>query len=50
MARYLGLTSLREDVALYAQGQVAAGRFASIEDVLSAGVEALRERDEADQE
>ena len=50
MARYLDLASLPESVARYAQGQVAAGRFASIEDVLSAGVEALQERDEADPE
>lgn len=50
MARYLDLASLPENVARYAQGQVAAGRFASIEDVLAAGVEALQERDEADQE
>jgi Arc/MetJ-type ribon-helix-helix transcriptional regulator len=50
MARYLDLASLPESVALYAQGQVAAGRFASIEDVLLAGIEALQERDEAGQE
>ncbi|HEY0481988.1 MAG TPA: hypothetical protein VGD37_30930 [Kofleriaceae bacterium] len=50
MARYLDLASLPESVARYAQGQVAAGRFASIEDVFSAGVEALQQRDEADQE
>jgi Arc/MetJ-type ribon-helix-helix transcriptional regulator len=50
MARYLDLANLPENVARYAQGQVSAGRFASIEDVLSAGVEALQERDEADQE
>ena len=35
MARYLDLASLPENVARYAQGQVAAGRFA------------LQERDEA---
>lgn len=50
MARYLDLSTLPEAVARYAQGQVEAGRFASIEDVLSAGVEALQQRDEADQE
>jgi Arc/MetJ-type ribon-helix-helix transcriptional regulator len=50
MARYLDLANLPENVARYAQGQVATGRFASIEEVLSAGVEALQERDEADQE
>jgi Arc/MetJ-type ribon-helix-helix transcriptional regulator len=37
MARYLDLASLPENVARYAQGQVAAGRFASLEEVLSAG-------------
>jgi antitoxin ParD1/3/4 len=50
MARHLDPSSLPENVARYAQGQVDAGRFASIEDVLSAGVEALQERDQADQE
>jgi Arc/MetJ-type ribon-helix-helix transcriptional regulator len=50
MARHLDPADLPEDVALYAQAQVAAGRFESIEDVLSAGVEALQERDRADQE
>jgi Arc/MetJ-type ribon-helix-helix transcriptional regulator len=50
MARYLDLTSLPDNVTRYAQGQVDAGRFASIEEVLSAGVEALQARDEADQE
>ena len=50
MARYLNPADLPENVARYAQAQVAAGRFASIEDVLLAGVEALQERDRADQE
>jgi Arc/MetJ-type ribon-helix-helix transcriptional regulator len=50
MARHLDPDDLPESVVLYAQAQVAAGRFASIEDVLSAGVEALQERDQADQE
>jgi Arc/MetJ-type ribon-helix-helix transcriptional regulator len=50
MARHLDPADLPEDVARYAQAQVAAGRVASIEDVLSAGVEALEERDRADQE
>jgi Arc/MetJ-type ribon-helix-helix transcriptional regulator len=50
MARYLDLASLPENIARYAQGQVATGRFASLEEVLSAGVEALQERDEAGQE
>lgn len=50
MARQLDPADLPENVARYAQAQVAAGRFASIEDVLSAGVEALQERDRSDQE
>ena len=50
MARHLDPADLPEDVARYAEGQVAAGRFASIADVLSAGIEALQARDQADQE
>lgn len=50
MPRHLDPADLPEDVARYAQAQVAAGRFASIEDVLSAGIEALQARDQADQE
>ena len=50
MTRHLDLADLPEDVARYAQAQVAAGRFASIEDVLSAGIEALQAREQADQE
>lgn len=50
MARHLDPTDLPEHVARYAKAQVASGRFSSIEDVLSAGVEALQERDRADQE
>jgi hypothetical protein len=45
MARHLDPSNLPENVVRYA-----AGRFATIEDVLSAGVEALQERDQADQE
>jgi Arc/MetJ-type ribon-helix-helix transcriptional regulator len=41
---------LPEDVARYAEAQVAAGRFASIEAVLSASVEALRGLQDAEQE
>jgi len=50
MARHLDTSNLPENVVRYAQDQVDAGRFATIEDVLSAGVEALQERDQADQE
>ena len=50
MARHLDTSNLPENVVRYAQDQVDAGRFATIEDVLSAGIEALQERDQADQE
>ena len=50
MARYLDLANLPDNVTRYAQDQVDAGRFASIEEALSAGIEALQARDEADQE
>jgi len=50
LARHLDPCNLPEHVARYAQGQVDTGRFSSIEDVLSASVEALQERDQADQE
>jgi Arc/MetJ-type ribon-helix-helix transcriptional regulator len=48
--RRIDPADLPENVARYAQAQVAAGRFASIEDVLSAGIEALQERDRSDHE
>jgi Arc/MetJ-type ribon-helix-helix transcriptional regulator len=38
--------SLPDEAARFAAAQVAAGRFRSIDDVLAAGVEALQERDE----
>lgn len=44
MARHLDLTALPDSVARFAQAEVAAGHYASIEEVLAAGVEALRER------
>jgi Arc/MetJ-type ribon-helix-helix transcriptional regulator len=50
MPRHLDLADLPEHVARYAQTQVDAGWFTSIEDVLSAGVEALQACDQADQE
>jgi antitoxin ParD1/3/4 len=50
MARHLDPADLPENVARYAQAQVAAGRFASVEEVLLAGIEALQEREHADQE
>jgi len=48
MARLVDLSTLPEAIARYAQGQIDAGRFASLEDVLAAGLEALQERDEVD--
>ena len=50
MPRHIDPNDLPEKVARYAQAQVAAGRFATIEEVLSASVDALPERDEADEE
>jgi antitoxin ParD1/3/4 len=50
MPRHLDPADLPESVARYAQAQVAAGRFASVEDVLSAGVDALQEREQAEQD
>jgi len=39
-----------EDVARFARAQVAAGRFATVDDVLRAGAEALRRREEAEED
>jgi antitoxin ParD1/3/4 len=41
MARHLAAADLPEDIARAAEAQVAAGRFASVEDVVRAGVEAI---------
>lgn len=49
MTKPLDLSALPDDVVRFAQGEVAAGRFASVEDVLRAGVEALRQREEDEQ-
>jgi Arc/MetJ-type ribon-helix-helix transcriptional regulator len=38
--------TLPDEAARFASAQVEAGRFRSIDDVLAAGVEALQERDE----
>jgi len=46
MTKHLTTSDLPEPVARFAQAQIAAGRFSTVEDVLTAGVEALRERDE----
>jgi Arc/MetJ-type ribon-helix-helix transcriptional regulator len=50
MSRHLALSDLPDSVARFAQAAVAVGHYASIEEVLTAGVEALRERAEAEQE
>jgi len=39
-------TTLPDHLTRFAEAEVAAGRFASVEDVLEAGVEALRRRRE----
>jgi antitoxin ParD1/3/4 len=41
MARHLAAADLPEDIARAAEAQVATGRFASVEDVVRAGVEAI---------
>jgi len=41
MARHIEAADLPEDIARTAEAQVAAGRFASVEDVVRAGVEAI---------
>src|ERR1700722_14713187 len=44
MAKPLTLNDLPADLARFAEAEMAAGRFPSVEDVLRAGVDALRER------
>jgi Arc/MetJ-type ribon-helix-helix transcriptional regulator len=44
MAKPLTLNDLPEDLAHFAKAEMAAGHFPSIEDVLRAGVDAIRER------
>jgi antitoxin ParD1/3/4 len=41
MARHIDAADLPEDIARTAEAQVAAGRFANVEDVVRAGVEAI---------
>jgi Arc/MetJ-type ribon-helix-helix transcriptional regulator len=50
MSRHLNPADLPENVARYAEAQVAAGRFSSIEHVLSAGVEALKQREQDEED
>jgi antitoxin ParD1/3/4 len=46
MARPLRLADLPDDVARFAEAQLTSGRFSTIEEVIRAGVEALRQRDD----
>ncbi len=46
MARPLSLNDLPEDIARFAEAQLASGRFSSVEDVIRAAAEALRERED----
>jgi putative addiction module CopG family antidote len=46
MARSITLHRLPEDLARFAEAQVAAGHFASVEDVLEAGLADLKKRKE----
>jgi Arc/MetJ-type ribon-helix-helix transcriptional regulator len=50
MPRHLDPADLPEDIARLAQVQVAAGRFATVEDVVRAGVEALQQRQQDEQD
>lgn len=46
MTQELRLTDLPDDLARFVEGQMAEGRFSTVEDVLRACVDALRERNE----
>jgi Arc/MetJ-type ribon-helix-helix transcriptional regulator len=45
MSRHIHVADLPEDIARIAEAQVAAGNFATIEDVVRASVQALEARD-----
>lgn len=47
MTRPLVLADLPEEAASFAEKQIAAGRFANVEAFITAGMVALKERDEA---
>lgn len=47
MSRPLTPADLPEEAARFAQEQISAGRFASVEAFIMAGMSALKERDEA---
>ena len=44
MSRPIRSADLPPDLARFAEAQVAAGRFATVDDVVRAGIDALRER------
>jgi Arc/MetJ-type ribon-helix-helix transcriptional regulator len=46
MPRHIDVTDLPEDIARIAEAQVAAGNFATIEDVVRASVQALEAREQ----
>lgn len=46
MSHPLTLDDLPDDIARFAEAQLASGRFSTLEDVVRAGAEALRERDD----
>ncbi len=50
MPRTIDPNEIPEEVARFAEAQVAAGRFASVADVLLAGVEALEQREQLEVE
>jgi antitoxin ParD1/3/4 len=50
MPRHIEAADLPEDIARMAEAQVAAGRFASVEDVVRAGVEAVERRSQRQQQ
>jgi antitoxin ParD1/3/4 len=47
MSRPLTLADLPEEVARFAQAQISAGRFVDVNAFITAGMNALKERDEA---
>jgi putative addiction module CopG family antidote len=49
MSKPITPADLPPHLARFAEAQVAAGRFASVEDVVEAGLEALKERVEGEQ-
>ena len=49
MARHITLNDLPEDLARFAEAQVAAGKFPTVEDVLRAGTKALEHKQRNEQ-